>query len=121
MSCTGLLELLRTGPNDSNSGTSASCCKYADCVSAAVGGGGDAEVFFEEAGTPIVSKVVGLATSWAACARLILGTDEASKGFVEAEGSLTYVTNLDSKAASEKNDSSLTYAAARGSSLKVLR
>jgi len=58
VSCTGLLVLLSTGPYPANSGTSASCCAYADCVSAAVGGGGVADILFE-AGTPIVSSVLG--------------------------------------------------------------
>ena len=50
--------LLSTVPYPANSGTSASCWAYADCVSAAVGGGGVVDVLVE-AGTPIVSNVLG--------------------------------------------------------------
>lgn len=50
--------LLSTEPYDASSGTSASCCAYADCVSAAVGGGGAADAC-DVVGAPIVSKVLG--------------------------------------------------------------
>ena len=53
----GLALLLSTGPYSVNSGTSASCCAYADCASAAVWGGGVAA--FDVEGTPIVSKLLG--------------------------------------------------------------
>ena len=50
--------LLSTGPYSASSGTSASCCAYADWVSAAVGGGGVTDILLE-AGTPMVSSVLG--------------------------------------------------------------
>lgn len=86
VSCDGLKLLLSTTPYDANSGTSASCCTYADCVSAAVCGGG--VTAFDVDGTPIVSRLLGRATSLEACSLLTLGIDEASNGFSTASGSL---------------------------------
>jgi hypothetical protein len=57
VSCAGFTLLLRTVPYSAKCGISASCCTYADCVSAAVGGGGDAEALV--AGAAIVSSVLG--------------------------------------------------------------
>ena len=122
MSCDGVALLLRTGPYEANSGTSASCVAYADCFSAADGARGASAAFFDK-GAPIVSKVLGpgdeygefqnqtkssqnlLAASWAAWARLIFGTEVTSKRCSAADGSLTYATSFASSAASEKTDS----------------
>jgi hypothetical protein len=49
--------LLRTVPYSAKCGISASCCTYADYVSAAIGGGRDTEALV--AGTVIVSSVLG--------------------------------------------------------------
>ena len=57
VSCAGFVLLLSTAPYVANSGTSASCWTYADCVSAAVGGGGVAAL--EVLGAPRVSRVLG--------------------------------------------------------------
>jgi hypothetical protein len=50
--------LLRITPYSAKCDISANCCRYADCVSAAVGGGGDAEALFV-AGAAIRSRVLG--------------------------------------------------------------
>ena len=57
VSWAGFVLLLSTGPYDANSGTSASCCTYADCVSAAVGGGG--VTIFDVLGAWSASSVLG--------------------------------------------------------------
>jgi hypothetical protein len=53
----------------------------------------------------MVSRVVGRAASVAAWTRLILGTEETSRGCEAAAGSLTYATSFASSAANEKTDS----------------
>lgn len=59
VSCTGFALLLSTAPYSAKSGTCASCCAYADCVSAVVRGGGVDARDLDVVGTPIVSRVLG--------------------------------------------------------------
>lgn len=83
MSCTGFALLLRTVPYAAKCGISASCWTYADCVSAAVGGGGDAEAL--AAGAAIMSSVLGPANASESKTRENKNTDESTQQQVEPD------------------------------------